>query len=264
MRFKHFKLTSLEISPLLSLPQIRLERINSHVEITVSDTGKGIEPEFLPHVFDRFRQSDGSTTRRQGGLGLGLAIVRQIVELHGGTVAVESAGLGKGAKFIVSFPLLPLRTETFGEISRVHPGAQTGESTTIEVKAELADLQILVVDDEADSRDVLKQLLNLSGVIVTTAGSASEAFKLVKSEKFDLIISDIGMPEEDGFSLIGKIRKLPEKHVNQIPAIALTAYARTEDRIQSLQAGFQMHIAKPVNHSELIAIIANLTNRINT
>lgn len=239
--------------------QIRLERINSHVEIVVSDTGRGIEAEFLPHVFERFRQSDGSMTRRQGGLGLGLAIVRQIVELHGGTVAVESDGEGHGAKFTIHLPLLPVRTE-LAEASRIHPEAESGEPI-IEIAADLSRLKILVVDDETDSRDLLKFVLHSKGANVTTGRSAAEAFEIAKREKFDIIISDIGMPEEDGFSLIKKIRTLPSEQNGKTPAIALTAYARAEDRIQAIQSGFQIHIAKPVNHTELIAVAANLAGR---
>lgn len=239
--------------------QARLERINSHVEIVISDTGKGIEPEFLPHVFDRFRQSDGSTTRRQGGLGLGLAIVRQLVELHGGTVAVTSPGEGAGATFTVSLPLLPIRREPESEVARVHPAA--GSDALAHCPPELSDLRVLLVEDEADSRELLNIVLSSCGAIVTSASSAAEAYKLIQNERFDVLVSDIGMPEEDGFSLIRKIRALPIKQVGNLPAIALTAYARTEDRIQSLRAGFQMHMPKPVENTELVTAVANLAGR---
>ncbi len=239
--------------------QVRLERINSHVEIVLSDTGKGIEAEFLPHVFDRFRQSDGSMTRRHGGLGLGLAIVRQLVELHGGTVAVSSDGAEKGATFIVSLPVLPVRREPASAAPRVHPTAQTG--TSFDYPPELSDLRILLVDDEADSRDLLTLVLSLSGARVTSAISAAEAFDRIKKEKFDVLISDIGMPEEDGFSLIRKIRELPDEQGGSVPAIALTAYARAEDRVQAMRAGFQIHIAKPVEPAELIAVVENLAGQ---
>jgi len=239
--------------------QVRLERVNSHVEIVISDTGKGIEPEFLPYVFDRFRQSDGSMTRRYGGLGLGLAIARQLVELHGGTVSVESAGAGQGSTFMVNLPLLPVRREPASDVPRVHPKAETGASR--DCPPELSDLRVLLVDDEADSRDLLNVVLDSCGASVTTASSAAEAFETIMREKFDVIISDIGMPVEDGFSLIGKIRSLANEQGGDVPAIALTAYARAEDRVKALRFGFQMHIAKPVEPSELIVAVANLAGR---
>jgi PAS domain S-box-containing protein len=240
--------------------QARLERINSHVEIVISDTGIGIEPEFLPHVFDRFRQSDGSMTRREGGLGLGLAIVRQLVELHGGTVLVESEGSGQGSTFTVHLPLLPVRREPAREVPRVHPKAETG--ALLDCPPELSDLRVLLVDDEADSRDLLNLVLSSCGAQVTVTSSASEAFEAVKREKFDVIVSDIGMPGEDGFSLIRKIRELSNEEGGDTPAIALTAYARAEDRVNALRSGFQMHVAKPVESVELVAIVANLAGRI--
>jgi PAS domain S-box-containing protein len=239
--------------------QVRLERVNSHIEIVVSDTGKGIEPEFLPYVFDRFRQSDGSMTRRHGGLGLGLAIVRQLVELHGGTVSVNSEGEGQGATFTASLPLLPLRTEPESEAPRLHPTARTSDPQNC--PPELSGLRVLLVDDERDSLDLLNAVLDSCGAQVATAGSAVEALELIKRERFDVIISDIGMPEEDGFSLIGKIRDLPDEEGGGIPAIALTAYARAEDRVRAIRSGFQMHIAKPVEPAELIAVVANLAGR---
>lgn len=240
--------------------QVRLERVNSHVEIVVSDTGKGIEAEFLPHVFDRFRQSDGSMTRRHGGLGLGLAIVRQLVELHGGSVSVESAGNEQGATFTINLPLLPLRREPASDTPREHPAARRMAEKE-DYLPKLNDLRVLIVDDEADSRDILSLILVSCGAKVSTASSASEAIETLRREKFDVLVSDIGMPDEDGFSLIGKIRKLPIEEGGKVPAIALTAYARAEDRIRVLRSGFQMHIAKPVEPAELIAVVANLSER---
>jgi CheY-like chemotaxis protein len=239
--------------------QVRLERVNSHLEIVVSDTGVGIEPEFLPFVFERFRQSDGSMTRRHGGLGLGLAIVRQLVELHGGTVSVESRGEGQGATFIVSLPLLPVRLEPDEDLPRVHPAGQKG--TEGSCPPELSGLRILLVDDEMDSRDLLNFVLESCQAEVSIAGSAAEALELIKREKFDVLVSDVGMPEEDGYSLVRKIRALSDEQGGNIPAIALTAYARAEDRVQALLSGFQMHIAKPVESVELIAAVANLAGR---
>ena len=239
--------------------QVRLERVNSHVEIVISDTGKGIEKEFLPHVFDRFRQSDGSMTRRHGGLGLGLAIVRQLVELHGGQVSVSSEGDGQGATFTVSLPVLPVRREPESKVPRVHPAAQN--SLASDCPPELADLRVLLVDDESDSRELLTVVLESCRAVVTAAGSAAEALEKFQQAEFDIFISDIGMPEEDGFSLIGKIRELPNERGGGIPAIALTAYARAEDRVQALRSGFQMHLAKPVESTELVAAVANLAGR---
>lgn len=242
--------------------QIRLERINSRLEITVSDTGKGIEPDFLPYVFDRFRQSDSATTRRHGGLGLGLAIVRQIVELHGGTVSVMSEGGNHGSTFIVCLPLLPVRNEIINFTNKkAAAGRLHQKNLSIDCLPELSDLRVLLVDDEADSRELLKIILDNCEADVTTASSAAEAFELFQNSRFDIIISDIGMPDEDGFSLIRKIRKLSAERGGKIPAIALTAYARAEDRQQALRAGFQMHVAKPVEPDELLTVVANLAGR---
>ena len=252
---------AIKFTPKNGRVQVRLERVNSHVEIVVSDTGKGIEPDFLPHVFERFRQSDGSMTRRHGGLGLGLAIVRQIIELHGGTVAVESAGENKGATFTINLPLMPLRREPAGGFPREHPAAQSVESLT-GFSPELQDVRVLIVEDEADSRELLAYMLVSSGAEVAAAGSAGEALENLRREKFDVVISDLGMPEEDGFALIGKIRELPPEQGGAVPAIALTAYARAEDRVKALRSGFQMHIAKPVEPAELLAVVANLAGRI--
>jgi PAS domain S-box-containing protein len=239
--------------------QVRAERVNSHVEIVVSDTGRGIEREFLAHVFDRFRQSDGSSSRRHGGLGLGLAIAQQLVELHGGTISVQSAGEGQGSTFTVCLPLLPVRSDPASEKPRVHPAAQTIISA--DCPPELDGLRVLVVDDEADSRELLNAVLSSCGAQITAASSAAEAFELVQNERFDVIISDIGMPDEDGYSLIKRIRELPAERGGGLPAVALTAYARSEDRIKALRANFQMHIPKPVEPPELIVVVANLAGR---
>jgi PAS domain S-box-containing protein len=250
---------AIKFTPKYGRVQLRLERVNSHIEIVVSDTGAGIKPEFLPFVFERFRQSDGSMTRRHGGLGLGLAIVRQLVELHGGAVSVESKGEGQGSTFIVSLPCLPIRLEAEEDLPRSHRTAQNGSE--LDCPPELSGLHVLLVDDEADSRELLNFVLESCGAQISTASSAVEAVELIKRERFDVIISDIGMPEEDGFSLIRKIRSFPNEQGGNIPAIALTAYARAEDRVQALRSGFHMHIAKPVESVELIAAVANLAGR---
>ncbi|HEY8559535.1 MAG TPA: PAS domain S-box protein [Pyrinomonadaceae bacterium] len=240
--------------------RIGIERIDSHVEIVVSDTGIGIDEEFLPHVFDRFRQFDGSKTRRQGGLGLGLAIVRQLVELHGGMVRAENNREGRGATFTVTLPLSSPEKEQRSDESQLYSAVQSGASP--ERSAELSGLRILIVDDQTDSLDLLSVILGSCNAAVATAGSASEAFRRIQQERFDLVISDIGMPDEDGFSLIGKIRALPTERGGKTPAIALTAYASTEDRILALNAGFQMHFSKPVEPRELIAAAARLTGAV--
>jgi CheY-like chemotaxis protein len=248
---------AIKFTPKNGRVEIRLERVNSHVEIAVSDNGKGIEAEFLPFVFDRFRQSDGSMARRHGGLGLGLSIVRQIVELHGGTVSVESEGAEKGASFWLSLPVLPLWDESLA----LEPVAHTyaGEVRTSErAETVLSDLQILVVDDEPDSRELLKFALESEGASVVVAKDAAEAFEKLQHAKFDLMVSDIGMPDEDGFSLMKRIRELPKASGGNTPAIALTGYARTEDGTRALESGFQVHIAKPIDLGELSGIILNL------
>ncbi|HVG33971.1 MAG TPA: ATP-binding protein [Pyrinomonadaceae bacterium] len=241
--------------------QVRLERAGSQVEVAVADTGKGIAPEFLPHVFDRFRQADQTTTRTHGGLGLGLSIVRQLVELHGGKVSVESRGEGEGATFTVSLPLLPLRVERRGAEAdeRAHSRAHTGAA--INCPPELNGLHVLVVDDEADTRELIAAVLTNCGARVTPAGSAAEALELLERERFDVLVSDIGMPEEDGYSFIRKIRARPPERGGRTPAAALTAYAREEDRIRALMAGFQIHVPKPVGPTELAAVVANLAGR---
>jgi signal transduction histidine kinase/ActR/RegA family two-component response regulator len=240
--------------------QVLLARVNSHVEITVSDSGKGISAEFLPHVFDRFRQADGSTTRVQGGLGLGLSIVRQLVELHGGTVSVESPGEGQGATFIVQLPLMATRrSDPNASERRRHP--HDGSDTSFECPPSLTGLRVLIVDDEPDTRGLLRKVLEGCDSEVMTAGSVAEALEAIAQWKPDVLISDIGMPGEDGYQLIAKMRALEAGTADRIPAIALTAYARVEDRVRALNAGFQVHIPKPIEPAELIAVVASLTGR---
>jgi PAS domain S-box-containing protein len=238
--------------------EVRLELIDSHVQIRVSDTGQGISPEFLPYVFERFRQADSTTTRSHGGLGLGLAIVRHLVELQGGTVHVESAGIGQGATFIVNLPIRAVRPAT-SEPELVQPMLRN-EAPTLS-PAILNGLRVLVVDDEADARELLTTLLGQYGAEVIAVATASEALETLQRLKPNVLVSDIGMPGEDGYALIRKVRLLDAEQGRQIPAVALTAYARAEDRINALGAGFQLHIPKPVNPEELAAVVANLAGR---
>ncbi|HEU4595176.1 MAG TPA: ATP-binding protein [Pyrinomonadaceae bacterium] len=239
--------------------QIKLERVNSHIEIVVSDDGMGIAPEFLPHVFDRFRQADQRITRTHGGLGLGLSIVRHLVEMHGGTVQAESEGEGRGSTFTVRLPVAPVYQS--GDLGgRVHPAARE-TLPTYHCPDRLDGLKILVVDDEIDTLEMLKFGLSQCGAEVSVAGSAAEAFAALTGSIPDVLISDIGMPEEDGYGLIKKVRSLPAEAGGRVPAVALTAYARTEDRLQALRAGYQMHVPKPVELAELVTVIASLVGR---
>ncbi len=239
--------------------QVRMERVNSHLEIVVSDTGQGITAEFLPHVFDRFRQADQHTTRQHGGMGLGLSIVRHLVELHGGSVLAASPGEGKGATFTVHIPISPLY-QTVMPADRVHPAARD-----LLPAAECADrldgLEILVVDDEYDTRELLAAGLTQCGAEVILAASAAEALDAITASVPDLLISDIGMPGEDGYDLIRRLRESTPDKWRKLPAIALTAYTRVEDRMQALRAGYQMHVPKPVDLAELVAVIASLVKR---
>jgi PAS domain S-box-containing protein len=239
--------------------QIRSERVNSHLEIVVSDTGQGISQDFLPHVFDRFRQADQKTSRKHGGMGLGLAIVRHLVELHGGTVRANSEGVGQGATFTVMLPISPIyQVDASG--GRVHPGARDLLPAQDDCGERLDGLSILVVDDEPDTRDLLKKGLEYCGARVRLAGSASEALTALDDMVPDVLISDIGMPEVDGYDLIRRVRQLqPEK--GHVAAIALTAYTRVEDRLQALRAGYDMHVPKPVELTELVAVAISLTRR---
>jgi PAS domain S-box-containing protein len=239
--------------------QIRSERVNSHLEIVVSDTGQGIASEFLPHVFDRFRQADQKTSRQHGGMGLGLAIVRHLVEMHGGTVRANSDGEGRGATFTVMLPIAPLyQVDASG--GRVHPGAR--DLLPPPDSADRLDgLRILAVDDEPDTRELLRQGLEFLGAKVKVVGSAAEAIDWLRGSVPDILISDIGMPGTDGYDLIRQVRALPPDRGGKVPAIALTAYTRVEDRLQALRAGYDMHVPKPVELAELVAVAASVSRR---
>jgi CheY-like chemotaxis protein/two-component sensor histidine kinase len=252
---------ALKFTPKDGRVEIRLERVNSHAEITVSDTGPGISSDFLPFVFDRFRQHDSTTTRSYGGLGLGLAIVRQLVELHGGTVTVVSPGIGKGTTFTVTLPAMiipqpPSDPEPLNSIVETKP--------RVEASPSLEGLQILVVDDEADALELLNTILHNNGAEVIAVASVKQALTILETatdRSPDVLVSDIGMPDEDGYSLIRKFRQLEAQRGGKLPAIALTAYAGSDDRRQALLAGFQMHLTKPVDAAALVAVVASLTGR---
>ena len=229
--------------------EVRLEQVGSQVQIHVRDTGKGINPEFLPYVFEYFRQENSSTTRQFGGLGLGLAIVRYLTELHGGSVHAESAGEGLGSTFTVTLPLMGRQVEV------------TPEPMPSQGAADLDGLRILVVDDETDIRELVAFILQQSGAAVTVAASAEEALIALNQSVPDVLLSDIGMPEVDGYMLMRQVRTFSAQQGGQIPAIALTAYAGEYYQQQAFQAGFQLHISKPVEPEELVRAIARLVGR---
>jgi PAS domain S-box-containing protein len=239
--------------------QVVLQRVNSHIEMSVADTGQGIAPDFLPYVFDRFRQADASTTRKQGGLGIGLAIVKQLVELHGGSVHVASEGEGKGATFSVHLPISVVHAH-LGDVDRQHPRV-SGERAVSKPAVVLSGIEVLVVDDEQDARDLIRHILEDHEAEVLTAGSATEAMSLMEQQKPDVLVSDIGMPNVDGYDFLKQVRTLGVENGARIPAIALTAFARSEDRTRALMSGYQVHVAKPVEPAELVATVASVVGR---
>lgn len=243
--------------------QVTLGRLGSHVEVSVSDSGEGIAPAFLPHVFDRFRQADASTTRRHGGLGLGLAISKQLVELHGGSIRALSSGANTGATFSVVLPLAAvLASDGAGPVdARAGGRSSTPNDVTLDEQLSLHGVRVLMVDDEVDARNLLQRLLEDHGAYVAAAASAEEAFNLLLIERFDVLVSDIGMPGEDGYAFLKRVRALGSESGGDIAAIALTAYARAEDRVRAIRSGFQMHIAKPVEPVELLTMVASLAGR---
>ena len=237
--------------------EVRLEPRDSQLHITVSDTGVGVEPNFLPHLFDRFSQADSSTTRPHGGLGLGLAVVRHLVELHGGMVRAVSPGRDQGATFTVT---LPVRAVAEGEAPRAGPAVERrgAEIAATPVPLVLRGLRVLVVDDEADARGLVEAVLTQYGADVKAAGSAHEAFQELREWRPDVLVADIGMPVEDGYSLLRRIRRLSTAEGGATPAAALTAYAQVGDRERALAAGFQEHVPKPVPPEQLAHVVARL------
>ena len=248
--------------------EVALQRVNSEVQVSVGDSGEGISSEFLPYVFDRFSQGDGKSTRSHTGLGLGLAIVRQLVELHGGTVKAHSDGPGRGATFEMRLPVLSINLVP-GSKSALSASTLTGARVTdglsIECQPRLDGVRVLVVDDDLDTRQMLKAVLSECHADVITAGSAAEAIKEIEQQKPDVLVSDLGMPEQDGYDLIEQVRKTESAdNAARVPALALTAYAKAEDRVRALAGGYQVHLAKPVEPAEFVLVVANLAGRVQS
>ncbi len=236
-----------------------VQSIGSHVEVSVADTGLGIDEGFLPHVFNRFSQRDSSSTRSVRGLGLGLAIARQLAELHGGSIQVESPGAGQGSTFTVKFPRSPVTdSSTNGSVY-----SQADRSVGLEDAPDLTGIRVLVVEDDDDARALLAKVLESQGASVTAVSSAREALSVLGKERVDVLLSDIEMPGTDGYELVRELRLRPSQQGGSVPAAALTAYARTEDRLRALRAGFQLHLSKPVQPAELITVVASLASRRN-
>jgi CheY-like chemotaxis protein len=237
---------------------LTLKCVGGTVRLTVADTGDGISAEFLPYVFDRFRQAEGSISRKQGGLGLGLAVVRHLVELHGGSIEAESGGLGHGSLFTVDLPLAQERRDPARAEERKR---EVERRRSRRGSIRLDGVHVLLVEDDEDSRKLLGTMLKRYGARVTATKSAAEAFRAVAGDVPDLLISDIGMPDEDGYEFIRKLRALPPDKGGRTPSIALTGYASRKDRERALEAGYQQHVAKPIEQTELIAAIAALIGR---
>jgi CheY-like chemotaxis protein len=237
--------------------QVVLQRVNSHIEFSISDTGIGIPATFLPHVFERFSQGDSSTHREYGGLGLGLAICKQLVDLHGGSIQAKSMGEGQGATFVVTLPLIILGKET-DRAGRVHPTA--AEFSEVVPMPRLDGVRALIVDDEADALELIQRVLENQGALVTTVRSGDSALRLLESSTPDVLISDIGMPGLDGYQFMRRMRAAEPKE-RRIPALALTAFARPDDRKHAILAGYQAHLAKPFDMAELAIVVAGLVGR---
>lgn len=230
---------------------VSVSRLNSHIDIRVTDTGRGIPSDFLPHVFERFRQGDASITRQHGGLGIGLALVKQLVELHAGTVHAASPGVGQGSTFTITLPVIAAHAES-------GPRSVPLPDSPPEIEADLGGIRVLAVDDDRDSLEVVRRILAGRNAVVTTAASVEDALKAFRASVPDVVLSDIGMPGHDGYELIRRIRQEPRG--GNVPAAALTALARAEDRMRALRAGFQTHVSKPVAAAELVAVVRSLAS----
>ncbi|HEY3968400.1 MAG TPA: PAS domain S-box protein [Planctomycetaceae bacterium] len=246
---------AIKFTPKAGRVELRLSRVGSNIVTSITDTGVGIGSDLLPYVFDRFRQADSSSRRIHGGLGLGLAIAKQLVDLHGGQITVSSSGEGKGSRFVVALPVRALQSEQEPNENAVAPFQPSAPSPS------LLNLTVLVVDDDNDSLRLVQRLLMSQGAAVVTASSAGEAFDLLREYRPHVLISDIGMPNEDGYDLMKRVRSLDSAEGGDTPAAALTAFARSEDRTRALLAGYQTHVVKPVDPSELIAVVAALAGR---
>jgi CheY-like chemotaxis protein len=250
-------MNAVKFTPRNGRVQLYLQRVTSHVEIVVSDDGPGIPPEVLPFIFEPFRQGDSSSTRAHSGLGLGLALVRHLVDLHGGSVTARSDGAGGGATFVVRLPLPLAELGVSGSIGRAHPKAGSEPPHRGEI-IRLDGVRVVVADDDPEALELASTILGGAGGEVRTCSSAAEALEAFRQSVPDVLISDIEMPGEDGYSLIRRVRALPAEQGGRVPAVALTAYGRTQDRVQSLAAGFTMHVPKPVDPGELTTIVASV------
>jgi signal transduction histidine kinase/CheY-like chemotaxis protein len=242
--------------------QVKLQQIDSHLEVSVSDSGRGIKPEFLPFVFERFRQEDASTTRKHGGLGLGLSIVKHLVELHGGSVRVKSDGEGRGATFTIVLPISAVAPSG----SRQSRDLSSGKSREFAEfdPPDLRGVKVLIIDDDNDAREIIARILAETGATILGAASSSAGLEILQRERPHVLVSDIGMPEMDGYEFVRNVRSLPADKGGNTPAIALTAFARSEDRRRALVAGFQMHLAKPVEPAEFLTVCASLAGAIRS
>jgi signal transduction histidine kinase/CheY-like chemotaxis protein len=248
---------AIKFTPKNGRVRVSVESVGSNVEVVVADTGLGIDPEFLPRIFDRFTQDDSSSTRHARGLGLGLSIARQLVELHGGSVQAESPGVGHGSTFTARFPRSPVTATPTDP--RVY--SQADQAAGLDEGPDLTGIRVLVVEDDDDARRLVEKVLETQGATVKSVASAREALDVLGRERIDVLLSDVEMPGTDGYQLVKQLRLRPSQQGGSVPAAALTAYARTEDRLRALRAGFQLHLAKPVQPAELVTVVFSLAAR---